>query len=344
MPHEPYRGVWIVAEQSGGKLERVSLEILGKARELAEQLKVPCSAVVLGENVKPLARELIAHGADTVYVAEHRELKHYRNLPYRRVVCDLVREHKPEILILGATTVGRELAPSIAARLESGITTDATELVVGPYYDKITKQEYQEIFQPIRPSFEESVLATIVGPRNMPQMASVRPGVFPLKQPDPKRKGEVIAVKPTFHEEDLVVVVEKVEKVEKTLDLTSAKSIASLGMGVHQDPERGKKLCAELAALLPGGMVGSSRAAVEAGYMPRQNQVGQTGQTVRPELYIASGISGQIQHIFGMKHSKVIIAVNTDEKAPITSAADYCLVGDLFAVLPALIAELKARK
>ncbi len=343
MPHGKHKGVWVVVEQSEGTIERVTFELLGKGRELADQLKVKLSAMLLGDKVAHLTKELIAHGADIVYLAEHPELHHYRNLPYKHVACEIVEKYKPEILIIGATTIGREFAPSIASHLNSGITADSTELVVGPYIDRITKEEFKDIFQPIRPSFEESVLATIVGPRNMPQMASVRPGVFPLLPPDPKRKGRVITHKPTIPKGALSVEILDIEKIKKTLDLTSAKVIVSGGFGLKDNPEKGFALIKELAGLL-GGEVGASRAAVEAGWIERCHQVGQTGQTVRPELYIACGISGQIQHLFGMKHSRTIIAINTDEKAPIFSSADYGIVCDVFEVLPKLIEQARARK
>ena len=343
MPHGEHRGIWVLVEQSDGKIERVSFELLGKMRGLADQIKVKLSAVLLGDKVRKLTKELIAYGADQVYLAEHPELREYRNPPYKQVICEIVEEFKPEIVVMGGTTIGRELAPSVAAHLNSGITADATELVIGPYKDRITKRDFEEIFQPIRPSFEESVLATIVGPRDMPQMASVRPGVFPLLQPNPKRKGKVIPHKVTIHEKNLTVEIIKREKIEKTLDLSTAEVIVSGGFGLKENPKKGFALIKELADLL-GGQVGASRVAVEAGWIDRSHQVGQTGQTVRPQLYIACGISGQIQHLFGVKNSKTIIAINSDEKAPIASTADYFIVGDLFTVLPEMIRQVRKLK
>lgn len=343
MPQGKHKGVMVIVEQSEGKIERVSLELLGKARELADDLKVELSAVVLGEKIAGLATETIAHGADVVHIAEHPELRHYRNLPYKHVISEIILKTKPEIVMTGATTIGRELAPSIASHLHSGITADATELAVGDYTNPLTRKEYKNIFRPTRPSFEDSVLATIVGPDNMPQMASVRPGVFPLPKPDAKRTGKVVRHKVSIPKECLIVDIESIEKIEKALDLTTAKVVVSGGRGLKDNPEKGFSLIKELAGLL-GGEVGSSRGAVEEGWITRDHQVGQTGQTVRPKLYIACGISGQIQHLFGMKHSDMIIAINKDEKAPIFSSADYGIVGDVFEVLPLLIEHLKSMK
>ncbi len=343
MPQGQHKGVMVIVEQAEGRIERVSLELLGAARKLADDLGVEMSAVVLGEKVSHLTKELIACGADVVHVAEHVELHHYRNLPYKRVIAGIIERVKPEIVMSGATTIGRELAPSIASYLHSGITADATELAVGDYTNPLTKKEYKSIFRPTRPSFEDSILATIVGPDNMPQMATVRPGVFPLPKPDAKRKGTVVRHEASVPKECLIVEIASIEKIEKTLDLANAKVIVSGGRGLKENPERGWALIRELAGLL-GGEVGASRGAVESGWIARDHQVGQTGQTVRPKLYIACGISGQIQHLFGMKHSDVIIAINRDEKAPIFSSADYGIIGDLFEVLPLLIARVKEQK
>ena len=343
MPQGDHKGVMVIVEQSEGRIERVSFELLGKARELADDLKVEMSAVVLGEKVSHLTKDIIANGADVVHIAEDAELHHYRNLPYKRVIAGIIMKVKPEIVMSGATTIGRELAPSIASFLHSGITADATELAVGDYTNPITKKEYTNIFRPTRPSFEDSILATIVGPDNMPQMASVRPGVFPLPKPDAKRNGKVVKHDVSIPKECLIVEIQSIEKIEKALDLATAKVIVSGGRGMKENPEKGLALIRELAGLL-GGEVGASRGAVESGWITRDHQVGQTGQTVRPKLYVACGISGQIQHLFGMKHSDVIIAINRDEKAPIFSSADYGIVGDLFDVLPVLIQRVKEQK
>lgn len=343
MPHGKHRGVWVIALSCEVKISHVAYQLVGKGRELADQLKVKLSVVLLGDKVGNLAKEMIARGADQVYLAEHPELRQYRSCPYKHVVCGIIKKYKPEIVIMGATTQGRELAPGIAARLSTGLTADATQLVIGPYRNPITKKRYKQVFQPIRPSFEESVLATIVGPDHMPQMATVRRGVFPVPKPNPKRKGKIIRCKVEIPKECLSVEVVDIERVGKILDLTTAPVVVAGGFGLEDDPEKGFKLIKELAELL-GGQVGASRAAVEAGWISRSYQVGQTGQTVRPGLYIACGISGQIQHLFGMKQSKTIIAINIDEKAPIFSTADYGIVGDVFKVLPELIKQVKMLK
>lgn len=332
--------VWVFAQQDEGNLAEVSLELLSRGRELAEKLDVKLASVLLGNEVAALAPELVAHGADRVYLAEHPGLGHYMTLPYAWVVSKLVKEHQPQIFLLGATPVGRDLAPRVASHLSAGLTADCTDLQIGEYYDSRRRKHLSDLLYQIRPAFGGNVIATIVNPYHRPQMATVREGVMRMPTPDYNRKGEVVPVGVELGREcDICQVVERT-KVQKRVNLKGAKVIVSGGMGVGS--RENFALIHELAEVLKAE-VGASRAAVDAGFIDRGHQVGQTGTTVRPKLYIACGISGAVQHRAGMQESGKIIAVNSDPDAPIFKVAHYGVVGDLAEVIPMLIKAFKSK-
>jgi len=333
-----YKGIWVYASHQDNKINKSTLELLAKGRQLADKIEVDLSAVLLGYEVESLVHELISHGADKVYLAEHEKLKTYSTIPYAKVLTELIREEKPEIVLFAADTTGRDLAPRVATRLETGLTADCTDLDMGDYQDKMSGKRYERVLYQIRPAFGGDIMATIVNPERRPQMATVRRGIFePLKR-DSEREGKVIRWEVKLEENDSVVEVLEVIRKEKETSLEDAKIIVSGGRGVG-GPE-GFKLIKELADLL-GAQVGASRAAVDAGWISYSHQVGLTGQTVKPDIYIACGISGAIQHLVGMKNSKKIIAINKDPKAPIFNVADYGIVGDLFEIIPKLMEKLK---
>jgi electron transfer flavoprotein alpha subunit len=328
---QDYRNVWVFAEQRDGTLTKVSHQLMGKARQLADTLGTMAEAVLLGHNVELLAQELIADGADVVYLAEAPMLEHYRTDAYAKVLSDLIEEKKPEIVLFGATTVGRDLAPRISQRIYTGLTADCTGLDI---------DESERLLLQTRPAFGGNIMATIVCPHHRPQMSTVRPGVMPTPKPDPDRQGTVERVVVDAAEEDLnVKILQVVKEARRRVDLEDARIIVSGGRGVG-GPE-GFEVIEELAEAL-GGEVGSSRAAVDAGWIDKEHQVGQTGKTVHPELYVACGISGAIQHQAGMKEAKFIVAINKDPGAPIFQIADVGIVGDLFRVVPELVKQLKA--
>ena len=327
-----YKGVWVFAEQREGELQKVSLELLGKGRRVADKLGVKLTALLLGDNVEGLANTLAEHGADEVLVAEDKNLQHYTTDAYTKVICDLVNERKPGILFVGATFIGRDLGPRIAARLSTGLTADCTSIDV---------EVENGALLATRPAFGGNLMATIACPEHRPQMATVRPGVFEKVTTDPsKAKIEKVEVK--LSDADVrTKVVETVKTAKDIIDISEAKVIVSGGRGVGS--KENFALLKELADVL-GGVVAGSRAAVEKGWIENAYQVGQTGKTVKPSIYIACGISGAIQHVAGMQDSDMIIAINKDETAPIFQVADYGIVGDLNKVLPELIAQAKAVK
>lgn len=330
--------LWIFAEQEDGELKPVALELLGKARELTESLDVPIGAVLLGKNVRGMAETLCQHGADKVYLAEDEELNHYRTLPYAKVIRDAVQQYKPQVMLYGATMIGRDLAPRIASYLHVGLTADCTDLRIDDYLDNATGTHHEKILFQIRPAFGGNVIATILSPGFLPQMATVREGVMKPEAADASRKTVIVELTPAVTDaEKIVEVIERFRK-PKTCDLRSARIIVSGGAGVGSAD--GFDLIRELAHVL-GGEVGASRAAVDAGYIAKDHQVGQTGTTVRPVLYIACGISGAIQHRVGMQNAAKIIAINTDPEAPIFSVAHYSIVGDLNKVIPMIIRAYK---
>lgn len=325
--------VWVIAEQRDGHLQKVALELLGKGREISEKLGVKLTAVLVGYEVEKLANTLIKHGADEVIVLENILLKNYTTDGYTNAIEKIAIERKPEIILIGATNIGRDLGPRLAARLKTGLTADCTGLDI----DENTKNLLMT-----RPAFGGNLMATIECPNHRPQMATVRPGVFPLPCPDDRREGRIEKIDVKIKEEEIRIVVEKIVKsLDEKIDITEAKVIVSGGRGIGN--KEGFEMLKELAHLL-GGVVGASRAAVDAGWIGKDHQVGQTGKTVRPKLYIACGISGAIQHLAGMQESEYIIAINKDENAPIMSIADLGIVGDVYKVLPELINEIKAYK
>ena len=333
-------GVFVFAEQDGGRVAEVSLELLTKGRELADTLHVHLAAVLLGHRLADAPQQLIAHGCDVVHVADDPRLAVYTTLPYARIVSDALAQVRPDIVLFGASPVGRDLAPRVASQLRTGLTADCTNLAIGDHIDPVRKTEWKNLLYQIRPAFGGNIIATIVTPDHRPQMATVREGVMRMSQPDPNRRGEIVAIPVRLgNEAEIVRIIERV-KAERTVNLKGAKVVVSGGAGVG-GPD-GFALIRELARTL-GGEVGASRAAVDAGYISRDHQVGQTGTTVRPKLYIAAGISGSIQHRAGMSESGKIIAINLDPGAPIFSFAHYGVVGDLFQVIPMMIEAYKAK-
>jgi len=328
---EAYRGVWVWVEEEGGRAHPVSWELLGQARKMAQTLETPVSAVVMGSGVEALAGQAIAYGADTVYLADEATLGTFRLEPYAALLVKLVQEHRPEILLLGATTRGRDLAAAVAAELGTGLAADCTGLEVEPA---------TRILRATRPALGGNVLSTVVIPRHRPQVASVRPRVFELPAPDPARSGQVVRVPAVLPEEAIPTRVLEVVREEGGVNLTEARVIVSGGRGVGS--AEGFRPLQELADLL-GGAVGASRSAVDQGWISYPHQVGQTGVTVRPDLYIACGISGAIQHVAGMRTSRYIVAINKDPEAPIFQIADYGVVGDLKAIVPALTRALREK-
>ena len=324
-----YQGVWVFAEQRHGELQKVSLEILGESRRLANELGVKLTAVLLGNNIGHLANKLGEYGADEVLVADHVELENYTTDGYTKVLCDLVNDKKPGMFFIGATFIGRDLGPRVAARLRTGLTADCTSLAV---------EVENGALLATRPAFGGNIMATIACPNHRPQMATVRPGVFSrLTEKNYDFTVENVEVK--LEASDIRTTILEIVKANKeVLDISEAKVIVSGGRGVGSKEKF--SLLQELADAL-GGVVGGSRGAVDKGWIERDYQVGQTGKTVRPRIYIACGISGAIQHVAGMQESDMIIAINKDETAPIMKVADYAIVGDLNKVIPEMISELK---
>jgi electron transfer flavoprotein alpha subunit len=330
--------VLIFAEQEGGKLSDVPLELLSKGRLLADTLHVPLSCVVAGDQIQGLARTLIQHGADKVYAADDSRLKDYQTASYAKVVGDLITEVKPQICIFGATAMGRDLAPTVASALRCGLTADCTDLQIGNYTDPSTKQEIASLLLQVRPAFGGNIIATIVNPYRWPQMATVREGVMQMTEADVSRQGEIIPVAAKLDGMKLPVKVVKKIARQKKVNLKAARIIVTGGAGVGT--RENFRLIRDLANVL-GGAVGASRAAVDLGYIENDHQVGQTGTTVRPALYIACGVSGAVQHRAGMQESAKILAINNDRDAPIFGVAHYGIVGDLNEVLPMMIKAIR---
>ena len=325
-----YKDVWIFAEQKDGKIQSITYELLGEGRKLADQLKMRLAAVLLGHNMRESAGELISRGADVVYIADRPELAYFQDESYAATLIELVGRHKPCIILCGATTIGRSLVSRVAVTVKAGLTADCTGLAIDP--------ETKNLLQ-TRPAFGGNIMATIITPNHRPQMATVRHKVMKEAPVDANRKGQVLI-------EEIAAGILKcraarvkfMPEVETTMNIAEANIIVSGGRGL-QAPEN-FSLVRELAEVLGAG-VGSSRAAVDAGWIPYSHQVGQTGKTVCPKIYFACGISGQIQHLAGMSSSDVIVAINKDPEAPIFKYATYGIVGDLFKVLPALTGEFK---
>ena len=335
--------VWVFAEQEDGKLSEVPFELLGKARELADKLGVKVGAVLMGEGVEPLAEKLLAGGADTVHLIEDAALKTFRNKAYRHALVELVKECQPQIVIFGATHMGRDLGPSVASALRCGLTADCTDLQIGDYTDKKTGEEFHNVLHQIRPAFGGNIIATIVNARHWPQMATVREGVMKkLDAPHEVPDARAAVVRHDSRLAGVEIPTEVIEIVRKvsSVNLKGARVIVAGGAGVGS--KENFKLLHDLAAAL-GGAVGGSRAAVDLGYCEHERQIGQTGVTVRPALMISCGISGAVQHLAGMQDSQKIIAINTDKDAPIFKVAHYGIVGDLNTVIPKMIKAIKTK-
>ena len=360
MDKSQYKDVCVFVEQREGIIQKVALELLGKARELADTLNEKVIALLLGYDMKDQAQELIAYGADIVVCVDERELAEYNTEPYAQAVSQFIRERHPAIVLIGATTIGRDLGPRCAARLHTGLTADATHLDIdtAKYVEflkesstiDLSKQKFDyedRNLKMTRPAFGGHLMATIICPRFRPQMSTVRPGVMKKAPFDQAKADACQIVKPAFSltAEDIKTEVLSVEKAaEKLVDLIGADVIVSVGRGISKDVNKGIELAEQLAAALGGGVVGASRAVTDAGWMTADHQVGQTGKTVHPKIYVALGISGAIQHTAGMQDSECIIAVNKNEGAPIFGVADYGIVGDLFKVVPELIKQIEAAK
>ncbi|MCR4828976.1 MAG: electron transfer flavoprotein subunit alpha/FixB family protein [Bacteroidales bacterium] len=328
-----YKDVYVFAEQRDGKIQNVALELLGEARELADANNEKVVAILLGKGIANQAPVLIAHGADKVVVVDDPHLEVYLTEPYTEAITQIIKEMKPSILLLGATTIGRDLGPRVSARNITGLTADATKL-------EISDDEAHE-FRMTRPAFGGNLMATILCKDNRPQMSTVRPGVMQKLPADNTRKGEVVDYKVAFDDAKInrVKIIKTVKEEKTVADIAEAKILVSGGRGVG-NKEGFDKLAAIAKEL--GGEVSSSRAMVDAGVMEQSRQVGQTGKTVRPQLYMACGISGAIQHLAGMEESEYIIAINKDKFAPIFSVADLGIVGDLHKIVPMLTERLKS--
>ena len=333
-----YKGVWVFVEQTDGKPATVSWELLGVGADLAKTLGVELCTVVIGDKVEHLCQESFAYGASKAYLLDDPVFHHYRTEPYYKAICQLVGKYKPEIMLLGATGLGRDLAGSVATELKTGLTADCTGLTI---------DDKRYLLQ-TRPAFGGNIMATILTERTRPQMATVRPHVMPMLEKDTSRTGEIISEALAIKEEDIAVkvleVIDDSKHGAEAVDVAAADVIVSGGRGMHVKDNF--SMLQGLADEL-GGVVGCSRGAVEAGFMPVERQVGQTGKTVRPKIYIACGISGAIQHLVGMQDSDVIIAINRDKQAPIFEVATYGIVGDVNEVVPTItnrIKELRAQK
>ena len=326
---EDYKGVFIFIEQTNGKIASVGYELLGKARELAKARDTQVTAVLFGYNVKQLSSNLARYGADRVVVIDDQALETYMTEPYTRALAEVVGRYKPEIVLYGASAIGRDMAPRVSARVHTGLTADCTGLAIGD----------DGLLMMTRPAFGGNIMATIVCKENRPQMATVRPGVMKRIEPIEGAKCAVDEVEiPDLASSMNVQVLEIIDKISTRMDISSAKVLVSGGRGMG-GPENYAML--EKLADLLGGTVSASRAAVDAGWQEKDRQVGQTGKTVRPNLYIACGISGAIQHLAGMEESEIIVAINKDENAPIFEVADYGIVGDLFKVVPLLTEQVE---
>lgn len=326
-----YKNVWVFVEHESGKVANVSFELLGQGRELANSLGCSLCGMLLGNEVEPFAKEAFSYGAEKIYLTESPVLKNYRTEPYAAAAVSLIRKYKPEVVLFGATTQGRDFAGCVATTLETGLTADCTSLDI---------DTEKKLLRQTRPAFGGNIMATILCETHRPQMSTVRPKVFPMPQKDKSRKGEIIRESLKMTEDQVHTRVLEFVKGAETINLMDAEIIVSGGRGMG-GPEQ-FKIIRDFADVLRAA-VGASRAAVDSGWIPYEHQVGQTGKTVRPKIYFACGISGAIQHQAGMKTSDIIVAINKDAEAPIFKIATYGIVGDLFQVLPKLAEELKTR-
>lgn len=332
--------VFVYCEIEEGAVADVSLELLTKGRSLADKLGVRLEAVALGHDLKDIDKQIFPYGADIIWVGDDKHLAPYSTLPHSSLLIKLFREEKPQIALMGATSIGRDLGPRVSSALHSGLTADCTSLEIGDFEDAKNNKTYKNLLYQIRPAFGGNIVATIVNPDCRPQMATVREGVMKKEVYDKNHKREIrkISVDKYISAEDLVVKVIERHIEKSKVNLKASPIIVAGGYGVGS--KENFKLLYELAEVL-GGEVGASRAAVDAGFCEHERQVGQTGTTVRPKLYIACGISGQIQHTAGMQESSIVIAINTDPEAPINKFADYVITGDLNTVIPQMIRYYK---
>ena len=338
---EEYKGVYVFAQQVDNELSGIAFELLGKAKELAADLSTDVTAVLIGSGVKGLVDQLAEYGADKVIVVDDPELKEYRTEPYAHALASVINEYKPEIVLVGATAIGRDLGPRVSARVATGLTADCTVLEIGDFPINPVPNQEQKHNQLLmtRPAFGGNTIATIACPDNRPQMATVRPGVMQKIDPIAGAKAEVIEYNPGFTPNNKYVeILDVVKELSDTVDIMDAKILVSGGRGVGS--AENFKILQDLADVI-GGTVSCSRAVVDNGWLPKELQVGQTGKTVRPNVYFAIGISGAIQHTAGMEESDIIVAINKDETAPIFDVADYGIVGDLNKIVPKLTEALK---
>ena len=336
-----YKGVFVFAQQVDNKLSGISFELIGEGKRLADKLNEKVTAVLIGSDVKGLVDELAEYGADRVIVVDDPELKEYRTEPYAHALASVINEYKPEIVLVGATAIGRDLGPTVSARVATGLTADCTLLEIGDFPLVALPNQEQKHNQLLmtRPAFGGNTIATIACPDNRPQMATVRPGVMQKIDPIAGAKAEVIEYNPGFTPNNKYVeILDVVKELSDTVDIMDAKILVSGGRGVGS--AENFKILQDLADVI-GGTVSCSRAVVDNGWLPKELQVGQTGKTVRPNVYFAIGISGAIQHTAGMEESDIIVAINKDETAPIFDVADYGIVGDLNKIVPKLTEELK---
>ena len=341
---EEYKGVFVFAQQVDNVLDGVAFELLGKGKDLAKDLNTTVTAVLVGSNVMGLTEILGEYGADRVIVVDDPELKEYRTEPYTHALASVIEKYKPDVFLIGATAIGRDLGPRVCARIHTGLTADCTQLDIGdfPLVPTPGKEQKHNQLLMTRPAFGGNTIATIACPDNRPQMATVRPGVMQKLPREAGRKAEIEEFNPGFvPNEKYVEIMEVVKAVSNVADIMDAKILVSGGRGVGS-PEN-FKILDELAEAI-GGTVSCSRAVVDAGWKPKDLQVGQTGKTVRPHVYFAIGISGAIQHVAGMEESDIIIAINKDESAPIFDVADYGVVGDLNKIVPVLTQKIKEAK
>lgn len=328
--------IFVYCEIEDGNVAEVSQELLTKGRSLANKLKCKLEAVAIGKGLDGIASEIIPYGVDKLYLVDDPRLSPYQTLPHTSIVVKLFQEEKPQIALMGASSVGRDLGPRVSSALHSGLTADCTSLEIGDHVDKKAEKKYENLLYQVRPAFGGNIIATIINPDCRPQMATVREGVMRKSILDPKYKGEIVKLNVSKYVNDTDFIVEILERhIEKSkLNIKGSPIIVAGGYGMGN--KENFQLLYDLAGVL-GGEVGASRAAVDAGFAEHERQIGQTGVTVRPKLYIACGISGQIQHRAGMDQSAQIIAINTDNEAPINSIADYVINGDVAEVIPKMI-------
>ena len=341
---EEYKGVYVFAQQVDNEISGIALELLGKGKELAAKLETEVTAVLIGYNVKNLADKLAEYGADKVILVDDPELETYRTEPYAHALASVIEKYKPEIVLVGATAIGRDLGPTVSARVKTGLTADCTVLEIGDFPLVAIPGQEQKHNQLLmtRPAFGGNIMATLMCPRTKPQMATVRPGVMKRIDKDETRKGELIKFDVDFTEADMnVEILEVVKSDKKSVDLTEAKLIVSGGRGIGGP--QGFDMIRDVADAL-GAEVGSSRACVDAGWIEKDRQVGQTGKTVRPDLYMACGISGAIQHVAGMEGSELVISINKNDTAPIFEVSDLGIVGDVKQILPKLADAIRKYK